>query len=276
METILIATDFSKAANYAANYAAQLSNQLDARHLILYHSYELLSTSPGIPGDTALSDGRLHEGSLDLLAELKQQFIHLVKPQVRISLITNGLNLVQGINNLAVEHGVNMVVIGLSSKDNWEKLLVGSSTGTILRSCHLPLLIVPLDTPFETVKKIVMGCDLNDVASTMPSEKIKYLIGKLRAKLLVVHVDHREEEHFDADMLREQYAFYDLFEEMDTRIHYADNKDVAKGILAFAEEQQAQLILVVAKKHSLLERITRESISKKLAKKAQLPLLIVR
>lgn len=276
METLLIATDFSKAANHAAIYAAHLSNQLEAKHLILYHSYELLPTTADIPESIALSDGRLHERSLDLLDELKREFIQTLDPHTKITLVANSLNMEQGINNLAVEHGVNLVVIGLSGKNTWEKLLVGSSTKSLLKNCHLPLLVVPVNAAFQPIDKIVLGCDLEDVAETMPIEKLKYLIGKLNAQLLVVHVDYKEEEHFDADMIREQYDFYDLFEDFNASIHYIDNRNIDKGILSYTENHQAQMIIVIAKKHSFIERITKESISKKLAAKTRVPLLIIR
>lgn len=275
METILIATDFSKSANHAARYAAHLSVQLNAKRLILYHSYELLPTSADIPESIALSDGRLHERSLDLLKELKQELVDGIDAETMILTIANSSNLDQGINDLAVEHGVSMVVIGLSGKHTWEKLLVGSSTKKLIGTCHISLLIVPVTSTFTEIYKIVMGCDLEDVSSTLPAEKISHFVGKLNAQLLVVHVDHREEEHFDADMIRQQYAFYDLLGDLDVSIRYIDNKSIDKGILTYTEENQAQMIIVVAKKHSMLERITKESISRKLAAKTAVPLLII-
>lgn len=275
MENILIATDFSKSANNAARYAALFGTQLKVKRLILYNTYEFFPTSVDIPESGALLEERLQERSLELLNELKLELMALTTEETTILTVSDAMDLSQGINKLAAEHDVSMVVIGLSGKHLWEKILVGSSTKKIIRTCRLPLLIVPSDSIYIPVRKIVMGCDLEEVSDTVPAEKIRDLIEILSAELFVVHVDHHEEQHFDSNIIRQQYAFYDLFEDLTPSIQYVDHEDIDRGILTHAEDLQAQIIVVVAKKHSFFERITKESISKKLASKSRLPLLII-
>jgi len=275
METFLIAIDFSETSLHAARYAAQLSNQLKVDKIILYHAYDILPTTADIPASVTLSDGKMQERSIELLDDLKKELLPLAAVDTKILVKANSLNLEHGINDLAAQYGVSLIVIGLTGKKAWEKFIVGSSTKSILKKCHLPLLVIPQDATLIPIEKIVMGCDLKKVAETMPIEKIKNLIEGLNAQLLIVHVDHQENKHFSAEMIREQYAFYHLFEDVMSTMHYMDNKSVEKGIITYANQQHAQLILVIAKHHSFIERLTKESVTARLASKSTIPLLIM-
>jgi len=276
METIILATDFSQSAHNAAKYAAQLGVQLGVDRLILYHSFDILPTSADIPENMVLSEGKLAEQSQSFLQELKEELLVLTAKKMAILTIANSLNLERGINDLSEEYNASMVVIGLSGKNIWEKLLIGSSTKKLLSHCRLSLLIVPAQVDYQPIEKMVLACDLKAVYETVPIAKIRCLIESLKAQLLVVNVDHRENEHFSTDIIRQQYAFYDLFEDFYPSIHYVDNAAVDIGILEYTKQQQAQLIIAVAKKHTFFERIGKESVSKKLALKATVPLLILR
>lgn len=275
METILTAIDFTDTSLNAARYAAQLSNQLKVDKIILYHSYDLLPTTADIPASVTLSDGKMQERSIELLDDLKKELRVLTATDTEILVKANSLKLADGINDLATKYGASLVVIGLTGKKAWEKFIVGSSTKSILKRCQLPLLVIPQDAAFTPIDRMVMGCDLKKVAETMPIEKIKSLIEGLNAQLQIVHVDHQENKHFSADMIRQQYAFYHMFEEVMSTMHYVDNKSVEKGILTYAHQQHAQLILVIAKSHSFMARLTKESVTSKLASKSTLPLLII-
>ncbi|QNL52004.1 universal stress protein [Olivibacter sp. SDN3] len=275
MESILIATDFSKSANNAAEYAARLGEQLSVKNLILYHSYEPVPQSVRVPESNVLLEESIRERNLKSLDELKQELAVLTNGETNIITVTDHFVLSHGINNLTKKYDIGLVVIGLSDKSLWEKILLGSSTKEIVSTCRLPLLVVPSSSRYTPIDKIVMGCDLKKVSTTVPAEKIRELVALLNAHLLAVHVDHDEEQYFDSDIIRQQYAFYDLFEDIEPSIAYVDDQDVNRGILTYAEEQQAQMILVVAKTRSFFERLTKESISKKLATTSKFPLLII-
>jgi len=154
--------------------------------------------------------------------------------------------------------------------------LMGSSTKKLLKTCNLPTLIVPPQAKFKPIRKIVMGCDLKDVADTIPIAKFTHLINNFRAQLTVVNVSNSDKELLTTDEEREQDTFYDLFEELDPTIQYIGGRHVSKSILDYANQFDAQLIVVVAKKHSFIERITRASVSGELAATSEIPILIIR
>jgi len=275
METILIATDFSQPATNAAQYAAQLAAQLKASYLVLYHAYKLSPVSRETPESIILSHEKMQDCTEELLSELRDTLLPLAHKDTLILTKADSLPLEIGINSLAETCEAKLLVIG-SERDILKKLLMGSSTKKLLKTCNLPTLIVPPQAKFKPIRKIVMGCDLKDVADTIPIAKFTHLINNFRAQLTVVNVSNSDKELLTTDEEREQDTFYDLFEELDPTIQYIGGRHVSKSILDYANQFDAQLIVVVAKKHSFIERITRASVSGELAATSEIPILIIR
>lgn len=275
METILAATDFSQPATNAAQYAAQLCKQLKARYLVLYHAYKLLPISRENPESMMLSQEKMQECMEVFLSELRESLLPLAPENTLILTKADSRPLETGLANLVETCEAKLVVIG-SERDVLKKLLVGSSTKKLMKTTHSPILVVPPQAKFKAIRKIVMGCDLKNVADTVPITKLIQLIKSFQAQLMVVNVGKNAKVPLDDREAYEQHTFYDLFEELDPSIQYIEGNDVSKGLLDYADQFDAQMIVVVAKQHSLLERITSSSVSKELAASAELPVLIVR
>lgn len=275
METILAATDFSQPATNAAQYAAQLCKQLKARYLVLYHAYKLLPISRENPESMMLSQEKMQECMEVFLSELRESLLPLAPENTLILTKADSRPLETGLANLVETCEAKLVVIG-SERDVLKKLLVGSSTKKLMKTTHSPILVVPPQAKFKAIRKIVMGCDLKNVADTVPIAKLIQLIKSFQAQLMVVNVGKNAKVPLDDREAYEQHTFYDLFEELDPSIQYIEGNDVSKGLLDYADQFDAQMIVVVAKQHSLLERITSSSVSKELAASAELPVLIIR
>jgi len=158
MQTIIIATDFSDASRNAAKYAAALAQPLGTGRIVLYHSYDNNAAVTEVP--VAEATPRLtHEGSLKALEQIKQELQPVVgnNAGVDIELAANGLPLVHGVNQLAEERHADLVVAGATGKTNLEQALVGSNTVSLASEVNAPLLIVPKDSSYTAISKIVFA-----------------------------------------------------------------------------------------------------------------------
>lgn len=274
MKAILVATDFSPSANNAARYAAHLAVQLQVEHLILYHAYQMMPISTEVPVNLVLSMEQLQENSEESLQRLKRSLLYVTGSHTLILTKAECAEPVEGSSNLAKVCEAGLIVIGSSSKGLGDRLLMGSTTRKLLKKCLLPLLVVPNEATFRPIRKMVLGCDLSQVADTIPIVKLIQLVKGFHAQLQVVNVTASEQE--DLGKRKEEHAFYDLFEELDPSIQYIGGSDVSKGILAYANQHDADMIIIIAKKHTFLEQLIRISVSNKLASKSDMPLLIIR
>lgn len=273
MEAILIATDFSQPARNAALYAAQLGKLLKVKNLVLYHAYKLSSASGGT--SKKISREKIQESKERLLSELRDALLPMVNKETLILTKANSLPLEIGVNSLANSCEAKLLIIG-SERNILKKMLMGRSTNKLLKACNLPILIVPPQMKFKPIRKIVMACDLKDVAATIPIARFINLINSFKTGLTVVNINGPDKETLTAGREYEQDVFYDLFEQLDPTIHYIDDSNVSKGILDYADQTGAQLIAVVAKKHSFIERLTKASVSEELVAKSEIPILVIR
>src|SRR5476651_38952 len=116
MENILVLTDFSEAASYAASYACVLARQLNVRKIILYHSCEAV-ISPG--GEGVIYTGNeesMQEMAREKLSGLAAALHEQVPEGTVIRCCTNG-NVLEKINEVIVETGADMIVMGTTGKD---------------------------------------------------------------------------------------------------------------------------------------------------------------
>lgn len=275
MKTILVATDFSASALNAAKYALALGEQLHASKMILYHRFEPMPPHYRIPVAMGVSVDSHYEDSVAMLENTKTALQSLTSSIDIICKIDN-LDLLEGIERLNETDLIELVVVGKTGKTKLDQLLLGSNTARLCKTCRLPLLVVPSSTVFIPIKKMVLACDFKEVAETVPVHFIKMLNKSLNAELLVVHVDHHEEEHYDPHMITEQYALYDLLDDLNPVYHYVDNPSERKGIIMFTDEQQAQLVLVVMKEQDIIKRIFGASVSKEVALSTSIPALLIR
>lgn len=274
MNAILVTTDFSPTALNAAKYAIRLSEALDVEQLIIYHSYDITPVVSDIP--TLESDRRFaHEGSITALENLETQLRQYATHDINMKLVSNELPLLIGVEQLIDEQPIDLVVAGASGKSNLEKFMIGSNAVSLADSCPAPLLIVPKEVEFKKIDKIVFACDLKKVSRRTPVDQIASLLQSLNAKLLVLNVA-KEGKQVSSDTIAEQYDLHHLLGDLNPTYYYTEGIDIADEIANFAEDEGAGLIISVPKAYGFFDRLFRRSVSKRLIKEAETPLLLLK
>lgn len=274
MHTILVTTDFSATAFNAAIYAIGLAKAIGAKQLIIYHSYDITPAVADVP--TLESDRRFAlEGSLTALENLASQLRQHITHDLDMKLVSNEFPILVGVEQLVEEHHIGLVVAGASGKSNLEKFMVGSNALSLAASCPAPLLIVPKEVEFRGIDQIVFACDLKKVSNSTPVGQIASLLGQLDAKLLVLNVAP-EGKQVSSDTIVEQRTLHRLLDNLNPTYHYTESDDIADEIAGFAQEKGAGLIISIPKAYGFFDRLFRRSVSKRLIKDAETPLLLLK
>lgn len=276
MKTLIIATDFSESATNAARYAAGLAKAVGASRIVLYHSYDNTPVATELPvaeTDTTLA----HEESLVALGVTEGEIAGVVgrDTSIVIESATNGMPLELGLVQLAEHRQAGLVVMGTTGKRGLGRFLMGSNTANLAASCPLPLLVVPREATFGPIGKIVFACDLRKVSRNTPVSELGWWLGRLQAKLMVLHVALAG-KRFNPDTIPEQYKMHELLDGFDPEYHYEEGDDIAEEIADFAEEEDAGLVITVPKSYGFFEGLFHRSVSKRLADKTEIPLLLLR
>lgn len=272
---MLALTDFSDTATNACKYAAALSQQLKTSKLTLYHSYESILLPPSTFAPVGPGFAESAEQSHDKLTHLKMELDGLVGPETTTEIRNDERTLVTAVNMLVQQHHTGLVVVGISGKGILERALIGSNTIDLAKACMAPLLIIPPVARFKKIEKVIFACDLRKVSQSTPAYAIKTFVNALGASLLILNVD-RNGNSFNPDTIGEISALHALWDDQQPEYHYTDHEDTVKGIMEFADQQQADLVITAPKAYGFIENILHSSLTKKLAYHTHLPLLLFR
>jgi nucleotide-binding universal stress UspA family protein len=275
MKTIIVPTDFSETSYNAARYALGLARQMNTARVVLYHAYELIVPIPDVPSSVPMvNPDELRSASLEGLDKMKRELDPLLPENTILASRAENHLLPANIDQVAKQEQADLIVMGITGGSQLEEILVGSNTIDVVKHTTCPVIIVPASARFRPIRKIVFACDFRKVVETTPVQPLKKLLNVFKPALHVLNIDH-ESKHFTSDTPYETLMLDTLLEGYDPQFHFIDHTNVVQGIMNFAEKQEADLILIIPKKHGLFDHIFKRSRTTQLAFHTHIPLLAI-
>ena len=282
MKTILIPLDFTENASNVARYGVDFANYVKAEKIILYHSY---SVEP-LPGDISFSSGmatpdlagpvfqagELEKISIDGLEKQKADLLSYAQTDIPVELVSEMGPIGQTIDELAVEKGADLIVIGISEATTFERLFFGSTALTVVNNTLIPVLIVPPGSHFTAIQNIGWACDCKNVEETTPMHTIENLLSITNASLHVIH-NEPNQEAFNESVIQQNKKIQDFLKNDSYKFALLENKNLTEAVNTYVDQNGINLLIVVPKKHSWLETIFSKSSTKELAFHTHVPLL---
>ncbi len=262
MKTIIVATDFSVAAENAMLYAGSIADKIKAGILLL-HVYQIPVSMAEVPvmmvsGEelkTAADDGLANAVSI-----LKKAYPALpVKQESRLGDVTNELEeICRSVEPFAV-------VSGKHGTSGIERFLFGSTSLSIVRHSSIPVIVVPDTTIKRDISNVALAID--DLKEELPQQKIRDFIQGLGAQLHVVHVQENKTSSKELD---------NLVSFLGSRCHTVHDDEFFHGIQSYLEDNRIDMLITVPHKHSFVERLTFRTHTEELLKKLTIPITCIR
>ena len=268
MKTILVATDFSPAALNAANYAADMALSINADMLLL-HAYQIPVIYSEVPVAVNLED--MQRNAENEINELKGQLIRKrggklnIGTEVRMGVFFNELRTV------CERIKPYTVVMGSQGTTAAERLFFGSHTVNAMKHLMWPLITVPPEATFSSVKKIGLACDFDKVADTTPLDEIKMLVNDFNAELHVLNTGKKEV--FNPEIVFESGVLEEMLAPVKPNYHFITNQNTDEGIMDFAEKNHIDLLVVLPKRHGLPDKLIHKSHTKQLVLYSHVPIM---
>ncbi|UEG49441.1 universal stress protein [Ferruginibacter lapsinanis] len=271
MKTIIAPVDFSPQSLNAAFFAADLAEFYGA-DLILFHTYEVITPMTVYTYPFVSLPEMQHAAEYEL-EECKKKIDSRLKRAIHIELRTEYNSLEVGLKNLCDEKKPDLVVMGLSGKDVLTRLVVGSNTIRAIHHLDYPILAVPTKAEFIPIRKIGFACDYKQVEDTTPIEPLKKLILDFKAELHVMNVDNTSQSRTSEERALENGYAVELLKAFKPEFHAIESPDVTDGINWFAQKAKLDLIVVIPKKHNLIDKLFKRSQTKDLIFHTNIPVL---
>jgi nucleotide-binding universal stress UspA family protein len=282
MKTYLVPIDFSEAAFNAANFAAELSKQSDVTDIILMNAYYIsfYETMFPDPNMMMLREQEIEESAKDRihqLEKLKKKLQKQVREGVQIHIRLNRSHLLRAVIDTVSRDNVDVVILGSIGNSSEPGSGIGSHVIKISKASPAPVIVVPPNYRYKLIDEAVIACDFKKVKQSIPLQVLHKLLGSQAIKLLVVNIDPTgKHDGADPELLAEETALHEMLQSFKTQYYYINKPDVISGVLEFADEHNAQMVIALPHTYSFLQSVLHSSISQQLATTSSVPVLLLK
>ncbi|GAA4385826.1 universal stress protein [Hymenobacter koreensis] len=268
LPTFVVLSDLSGAAQTALTYTSRLAALLAGR-VVLLHVYQdpLLE-----PESMMVAAQAVLYTKQKIRAELVAQARQLPVPaEVEISLDT----LSATVTDVVQRHRPLLLAIGREQPENLLDRLLPHQAASLLRAARYPLLLVPENrTASELPQRVVVAADDHDFQLTAPSAALLGLLRALQPTTTVVHVASGSgPSKAQTGLAAVQRIGFGTI--TNNSLYEIREEAPADGILHAATELRAQLIVVLARPHSVLGELFHRSVTAQVLRRSPVPVLVL-
>lgn len=271
MSTILLPTDFSDEFRRAEMFAIKLFGH-NGNKFVLSHAYQL----PRSTGMLISIEDIMRKDAEDYLVKevnfMKEQGISGDK----LLSITQGGDITEVLNEVIQNYGIDMVVMGTKEKKGLERLLIGSSAAKMIMESKIPVLIVPTDVENIQLERIVLAIEYNGEEDLSVLKPLIEMAEFLRVQLVILNVFQGPEKLHDAVHAAVKSEFENLFRNVSHIYDFIKGDDTVKEIENYVSGLNADMLVVISRRKTLIEKLFKKSVSKELTFRTKIPLLVMR
>ncbi len=276
MRHILLPTDFSENSKGAINYAIELFNEGEVKFHVL-HAFSPYIVTPSGPIESQGMDETLFRAAEENvkreLRNLKDK-IDIKYPNLNIEYYSRFDFFTTSIERFLIDHKINCIVLGTKGASGLKEITIGSNTSSLIGKVQTLIIAIPEETVYHPIKKIVLGSELSLVPTEKGIAPIKRLLDLTGAELHIIRVQKNEQE-LTLNELDTLDVYQKLLNGHKVLYNTCIDKNVESGINDYVEKINADMVCVIAKKHSFLQRLLERSKSKALTNHTKIPLLVL-
>lgn len=294
IKRIFVPTDLSQPAEAVCDLAARLAGYLKAR-IVLFHAISGMD----LLEEVGRAGGKTQDEVLDDLCDRLEAWFEAAVPAEVRAFVPVEIKVVVGepasaIAPAAKRSGADLILMATHGRTGLAHLLMGSVTQAVLRSIPVPVFAIRLgqeNRPLVAVGRIMWATDLSPVSEGAWRYAMT-LADVFSAEVILLHVVHPDELPWVDDQpvptpgswLEQQLAPLDR--ELEQRQQAAEKRGLsarrkivvgvaAEVIVAEAETERADLIVMGTRGRTGLPQILVGSVAEAVVRKAPCPVLAV-
>ncbi|WP_272023979.1 universal stress protein [Olleya namhaensis] len=276
MKKIIVPVDFSDHSNYALESAAILAKKYDAEILAL-HMLEISETI------LTKDEADLQSEAVFFLKLAEKRFNEFLEQDylkgVNVTPIVKHFKVFSEVNDVAKEHGADLIVMGSHGSSGLKEIFIGSNTEKVVRHAEIPVIVVKTKPTTLSFDNVVFASDFSESTVT-PYINATKLFKKLGSNLHLIYINTpgdnfnstSETEKIVANFLQKADGNLDKLSE----VKYVSDYTVEKGVLNYANVSGADAIAVATHGRTGFTHFLSGSISEDIANHASLPVITFR
>jgi nucleotide-binding universal stress UspA family protein len=276
MKNILLPTDFSKNSLNAIKYAVNLLQNETCEFYIInvqkassFISDDMMGASTSTTIYNTLIDAAKKSIS-NIISILTTEFNN---PKHDFFSIVDYDNFIDAINQISKKHQIDLIIMGTKGASGLEKTLFGSNTVRVIQRCNAPVLAIPDGCVFEPIKKLAFTTNNLVLFNAKELEPLKKIWQINNAKLNILHV--ADENHLSQNQSKNEGFFKTHFAEASHDYIDSNSRYIFKSIQNYINDNDINVLAMMSKKHSFIERLFTRHTVETFAFKINIPFLVM-
>ncbi|WP_259067361.1 universal stress protein [Mucilaginibacter sp. X4EP1] len=276
MKTILVLTDFSINADYVAQYALKFARQIGA-NILLCNIYQAPAGDEITDRVSRPMQACAENSNNDLGAQVAQLKSRLeaevsgsgFRPEINQYSVEGHLSDI--VNQLTASHDLLMLVISAHSADKITEYFNNDHCWDVIDNAAIPVLVIPYQVRFKPFRIIAFGSVMNYTDLNI-LESLAGLSRYSNAEIIVTNIIPEKELGNEVK---------EFFNQIPGKINYPHivyhsivGKNTANSLHEFCAHIDVDLLAMVHQKDSFFDKLFGGSITRKMAKKPEKPILI--
>lgn len=275
IKKIICPTDFSSTATNAIEYAAEFAQELNAELQIL--NVQALFPVVAAPAGMNINE-RVAESSKSL-AQTCYEINELFHIRSTYQIIATSQNLAKAITEDANEN--NLIVMGTNGVDDMSQFFFGTNTYHVIKNAKCHVLMVPENTTYGKVTKIVFAWSYetsNDALISILNSMIEIFNPK------IIFVPHITFLHISKDtspaannifLTLKKEIELEIKEKLTIRFEHLIADDISENINSYMNKSKSDILIMTTPDRGVMGTIFHRSVSKKLTATPEYPILMM-
>ena len=277
MKRILVPTDFSSTAERALRFALDIASKSKGT-VILYHVYTPVeNTSIDMEKTRKLENTQTETNLVKRLQRFKKK-VMANGMDVPVSTVVGRSPIINNILGFAEDNHIDLIVMGTQGASGLKKIIVGSVAARIIEKSDIPVLLVPEKFEWKEPEQIVFATNYQKTdkqALSLVLALAKYYNATVTVTHLINAYNIPEAEKEQTDFDTYAYTVQREFNNSKLKFQLVKATSVTETMENLYKEVPYDMVVMVRRKKTFMERYSMESFTKNMAYITNHPLLVV-
>ena len=276
MKTILLPTDFSNNSMNAIDYAMEMFKSVRCEFYII----NVQKASAFISDDMMVvsASATIYQTIVDAAKKSIENLISKIKTKHHndkhnFHSIVDYNNFIDSLNQTSEINQIDLIVMGTKGASGLDKVIFGSNTVRVMQRCNTPVLAIPDGCKFKNLDAVAFTTSFQSLYNVEDLQPLINLTKRCLSKLFVLHI--ADDEDFAKEMSKDIDFFNEQFDDVEFEYIKSVDKDIFNTIDKYIKKNGIELLAMVGRKHSFLERLFTTHTVETIAFQIKIPFLVM-
>ena len=261
MQHILVPIGESANAKSTLQYAIDFAQVMKAK-VFVFRAFKVLSKAGTILNVNEIIDRETKGYVKEIVdsVELKD---------VEVSIIAAKGNVIDSINAIDKELGIDLIILGPRSNSIKEEVFLGSTSGSIVKQTDISVLVVPEGYVFQPIKKVLTAIKSGIIKRKEVLKPLETILEVFGAQMQLLQIK-------TPDFLPEDQEFHSELAAITSGYRSSENSTLFQGVLEHLNANNPDMICVFRRKRGFFHKLWEQNSVKKVDFESRLPLLVLK